>query len=279
MRPERAAAALRVSAYDRTFSLLIALLLLVGGAVIAITFVYFAGRLQRTPPAIPVMPVSAGGESRAASDGEVNELTPSVENAPSTLEPDMDQLLEQISLAATSDAVLMPESTSSKSSASEGEGGGDGRGVGDGDGDTREPRREIYFEPRTVKEYAQWFDAAGLELGVLGSDNLVYYATQLSTPSPKVRTGKPEDEIRLYFNSMGGPLYVLDKKLAEKAGILGKGTLVLQFCTPETQQRLLQLERERAGDRLMDDIARTVFKVVRRGNDFGFEVSEQQYYR
>lgn len=283
LRPEKAASGLKVSAYDRTFSLLIAMLLLVGGAVLAIVVVYFSGRLERTPPAIPVTPVSPPQESRAASDGEVNELTPGVENAPDTLEPDLEALLEQVSLAATSDAVLMSEAASADSTAmNAGESGGDTRGVGDfgdGDADFREPRREIHFEPETLDQYADWFDKSGLEIAVLGADNVVYYATGLSTPTPVVRTGDPDAEQRLYFNSTGGPLYPLDRKLAEKAGILDRGTLVVQFCTPATQRKLLELEKRAAGGRPTRDIARTVFKVVKSGAGFDFEVSEQQFYR
>ncbi|MEO0530786.1 MAG: hypothetical protein AAF266_09475 [Planctomycetota bacterium] len=281
LRPERAAAGLRVSAYDRTFSLLIALLLLVGGAVLGIVIVFFSNRLTRLPPAIPVTPVSASSSS--ASDGEVNELTPGVENAPESIEPDLEELLEQVSLAATSDAVLMAEEASADSAAmNKGDSGGDTRGVGpagDGDLDAREPRREIRFEPASVDEYAEWFDKAGLEIAVLGSDNVVYYASRLSTPEPVIRTGNPDDDKRLYFNSTGGPLHPLDRRLAEKAGILNRGTLVLQFCTAATQRKLLELEKQAADGRPTRDIARTVFRVVKRGSGYDFEVEEQQFYR
>lgn len=281
LRPEHAAAGLRVSAYDRTFSLLISLLLLVSGAVFGIVIIYFSSRLQRMPPAIPVMPVSASSSS--ASEGEVNELTPGVENAPESIVPDLEELLEQVSLAATSDAVLMAEEASADSAAmNAGESGGDTRGVGstgDGDVESREPRREIRFEPASVDEYAEWFDKAGLEIAVLGSDSVVYYATRLSSPSPVIRTGDPDEDKRLYFNSTGGPLHALDRRLAEKAGILGRGTLVLQFCTAATQRRLLEIEKQAADGRPTRDIARTVFRVVKRGTQYDFEVEEQQFYR
>lgn len=283
LRPERAASGLRVSAYDRTTSLLIALLLMVGAATLGVVIVYFSSRLERLPPAIPVTPVAPPSESRAAAAGELTELTPGVENAPESLEPDLETLLEQVSLAATSDAVLSAEQASADSTAvREGEGGSDSRGVGDsGDGDatSRDPRREILFEPESFEEYARWFDAAGLEIAVLGGDNRVYYASGLSGPQPVVREGDPADEKRLYFNSTGGPLYPLDRKLAEKAGILDRGALVLQFCTPATQSRLLDLEMRAAGSRPLRDVALTVFRVTKRGASYDFEVAEQQYYR
>lgn len=254
------------------------MLLLVGGAVMGIVIIYFSNRLTRLPPAIPVKPVSASSGSGA--DSEVDELTPAAELAPDILEPELEELLDQISLAATNDAVVMPE-PSDTAGKSNGDSDGDTRGAGsggDGDGD-REPRREIRFEPSSVEEYAEWFDKAGLEIAVLGSDNVVYYATGLSTPTPVVRTGDPNEDKRLYFNSTGGPLHPLDQRLAEKAGISGRGSLVLQFCSPATQQKLLQLEMEAADGRPTTDIARTVYRVVKRGAQYDFEVEEQQFYR
>ena len=113
----------------------------------------------------------------------------------------------------------------------------------------------------------------------MGADNRVYYASRLSTETPVVRTGDPADERRLYFNSQGGPLYPLDKRLAEKAGLLEHGSLILQFCTAATQRKLLDLEEQAAGGRATADIARTVYKVVRRGSGYDFEVDQQQFYR
>lgn len=275
---------LRVNAYDRTSSLLIALLMLVGAAVFGLVVVFFSSRIETLPPAIPVTPVATPSDSRAPAEGEITEATPGVENAPDSLEPDLEALLEQVSLAATSDAVLMAESAASDSSSlHSGESGGDTRGVGvsggAGDTDAREPLREVRFEPESFDEYAAWFDAAGLEIAVLGVDNRVYYASRLSTDTPVVRSGDPADEARLYFNSQGGPLYPLDKRLAEKAGLLQHGDLILQFCTAATQRKLLDLEERAAGGRDRSDIARTVFKVVRRGAGYDFEVDQQQFYR
>ncbi|TWT98068.1 hypothetical protein Pla108_22230 [Botrimarina colliarenosi] len=281
LRPERAASGLRVSAYDRTTSLLIALLLLVGMATFAIVIIYFSSRLERTPPAIPFTPVAPPGDNMAGDTGDTNDMMPGVENAPEVLERNLESLLDQLSIAATSDAVLMAEDMTAESADNAGASRGDPRGTGiagNGTGGAREPRREIRFEPESVDQYAQWFDAVGLEIAVLGSDNQVYYASKLSTPKPTVRTGDPAADRRLYFNSSGGPLYPLDRKLAEKAGILDRGELVLQFCSPELQNKLLQLEKQAASGKATSGIALTVFKVVKNGSGFDFEVAVQRFY-
>lgn len=280
-RPERAAYGLRVSAYDRSSSLLIAMLLLVGAAVAAIVIVYFSSRIRTLPPAIPVTPVALPSDDSGAAGGDVSSETPAVEDVPEVLEPELEELLEQVSLAVADDAVVMAEERAAEAQSAAAT-PGDSRGAGDGRGEGaggREPTREIRFEPESMDEYARWFDEAGLEIGVLGEDNRVYYATALSTRTPQVRTGEPGGEGRLYFNSTGGPLYPLDRQLARKAGILDKGQLVLQFCTPETQQKLLTLEREAAGSRPPGDIMRTVFRVVKKRGTYAFEVEDQSYYR
>lgn len=283
LRPERAASGLRVSAYDRTSSLLIALLLIVGMATLAIVVVFFSNRLERTPPAIPVTPVSPFNDASAANNPQANNMMPGTENAPEVLEKNLESLLDQLSIAATSDAVLFAEDMTAENDQNAGASRGDPRGTGVsgnglGSGAGREPRREIHFEPDSFDQYAQWFDQVGLEIAVLGSDNLVYYASKLGTPRPVVRTGDPSKDARLYFNSAGGPLYPLDRRLAEKAGILKHGTLVLQFCSPELQNKLLNLEKQAAGGRPLTDVALTVFKVVKRGSGYDFEVSEQRLY-
>lgn len=279
LRPERAAAGLKVNSYDRTSSLLVALLLMVGGSVFGLMVIYLSSQLERLPPAIPV--TAMAGESRAPAAGEDTAEPPGVEDAPPVEEVTLDDLLEQVSTVASSDLVMAANQASANTaSARQGASGSDSRGVGAGPGDSvREPMREIRFEPASLDEYAAWFDQAGLELGVLGGDNLVHYATDLSQPQPTVRTGSPDAESRLYFNSRGGPLWALDRQLAEKAGIAGRGQLILQFCKPPTQDRLLRLEQQAADGKPTTDILRTVFRVVKKGGRYDFEVEDQRYYR
>jgi hypothetical protein len=66
--------------------------------------------------------------------------------------------------------------------------------------------------------------------------------------------------------------------LAERSGILEFGTIVLQFCSPELQDRLLALEEEKAGGRPLEKIRRTVFRVNEKGGRFEIEVESQEYY-
>jgi hypothetical protein len=159
-----------------------------------------------------------------------------------------------------------------------GSGGGIGGGVGSGVGPSRggpgEPRREIRFEPASLLEYAQWLDYFKIELGVLGRDNKVYYAYNLSRDQPGVRVGDPVEEQRLYMNPADSQFAALDRRLAEKAGIADKGGIILQFYPAATQAILYELEQKHAG-RSPEEIRHTVFRVTRAGDRFVFSVEEQ----
>ena len=141
-----------------------------------------------------------------------------------------------------------------------------------------EPRREIRFEPATVKEYGQWLDYFHIELGVLGQDNKVYYVYNLSQDKPDVRVGDPSKEQRLYMNPTDSQFAALDRQLATKAGVADKGRIILQFYPAEAQAILVGLEQKHAGARAKpEDIRSTVFRVTHRGAAFEFSVEDQTY--
>lgn len=268
--------ALRVNTYDRASSVLIALLIMIGATVAGLVIVFFSRTMVNVQTAIPVTAVSASGQS---ASGLADDQSPGIENAPEELEPQLQDTLNLMAgLVAAQASLYDSDSLDNTAGPSKGEGLGDARGIGDGTGQgPPEPQREIRFEPETLAEYAQWFDQSGFELGVLGNDNQVYYASNLSNSQPKVRVGPPDQETRLYFNSTGGPLQPLDRQLAAKAGILGQGSIVLQFSSAETAGLLLGLEQQAAGDRPTSQISRTVFRVKRSGAKFTFVVEDQQY--
>jgi hypothetical protein len=112
---------------------------------------------------------------------------------------------------------------------------------------------------------------------VLGRDNKVYYAYNLSQDKPGVRTGDPAADDRLYMNPAGSQFAALDRQLAAKAGIADKGGIILQFFPPKTQGILFALEQQRAGGRKTEQIRHTVFRVTPKGDQFEFSVEEQSY--
>jgi type IV pilus assembly protein PilM len=270
---------LAVNSFDRISSLLVSLLIMIGAAVVALVIVYFARRLTAGQVAIPVKPVDVASRPADAAFGLKRDLEPpGIEDAPELDEPKLHDTLNSVANAVSQRvAILSDENLDADSQPAKGKGLGDERmaGIG-GEGDLLyEPQRQIRFEPQSNQEYARWLDFFGIELGVLGRDNQVYYAYNLSQAKPDVRNGKPPQETRLYMNSAGTPLAILDNRLARKAGIARHGSIVLQFYPPEAQAILFGLEQQAAGDRKLDVIRRTVFRVNRKGKTFEFSVDEQ----
>lgn len=200
---------------------------------------------------------------------------------PELLEPQLQDTLSALSTAvAAKSALISDEDIDSDAEIGRGSGLGDNRrsGSGDGVGGPDEPQREIRFEPDNLSQYARWLDFFGIELGVLGQDNKIYYAYNLSKPEPDVRVGEPAAEQRLYMNPTSGQFAALDRRLAGQAGIASHGEIILQFYPPETQAIIYGLEQQHAGGRKPEEIRRTVFRVTPIEDRFEFSVEEQIYH-
>jgi hypothetical protein len=271
---------LRVNWYDRVSSLLVALLVICSSTVGGLVIVYFARRLYETQVAIPIQPVTAASRPAEAALGLKRDIEPpGIEEVPELIEPQLQDTLSALSTAVTTkSALLADDDIDAELDPGHGSGLGDNRQAGAGGGaGPQEPRREIRFEPESLDHYAQWLDFFGIELGVLGSDNKVYYAYNLSQAKPAVRVGEPAQEQRLYMNPTDSQFAAFDRQLAAKAGIAEKGQIILQFYPPPTQAILYQLEQQRAAGRKPEQIRHTVFRVKPSGKGFEFSVEEQSY--
>ena len=303
---------IRVTPYDRVSSLLVSMLVITGLTVAGLLFLFFARQLVNQQVAIPVKPVSlprggGGGGSGDASLGTGGELELPADVAAQP-ELQMEDTLTAIASAVEQsspklfseeiDADLAPPEDSNRVDVRRpglgGVGGGRGTGFGTGTGSgrgpgygggygggrgSREPGREIVFEPKNLLEYAQFLDFFGIELGVLGQDNQIHYAYNLSQKVPGVRAGTPADELRLYMNSARGRFAALDQRLAMRAGIADHGRIILQFYPEEAEAILNQLEQQRAQEngRAWEQIDRTVFRVTHSDDRFEFTVQDQFY--
>lgn len=271
---------LAVNSYDRFSSILVALLIMISVVVAGLIIVYFARKMVASQIAIPVTPVDVASRPADAALGLKRDLEPpGIEDAPELNEPQLQDTLSAVASAVSQrTALLSNESFDADLQAARGKGMGDARRAGTGGaGDASyEPQREIRFEPGTLQEYARWLDFFGIELGVLGRDNKIYYAYNLSKARPDVRVDEPKEEKRMYMNSSGSPLAILDNRLARKAGIAGHGRIVLQFYPQNAQAILYGLEQQAAGGKSVESIRKTIFRVTPKGNAFDFSVDEQQ---
>jgi hypothetical protein len=292
---------LRVSSYDRVSSWLVSLLIITCVTVGALLIVYFTRKFVLVDISMPITPIATsggggtGGETGTEGGNELD--VPGIEDAPEMNVPQIQETLSAVASAVSSrTAILADEQVDVGVQPSAGTGSGDNRtpgfgggrgggiggGIGSGSGPGRqsgpgEPKREIRFEPASVKEYGQWLDFFHIELGVLGQDNKVYYVYNLSQEKPDVRVGDPSKEQRLYMNPTDSQFASLDRQLAVKAGVADKGRIILQFYPQEAQAILIGLEQQHAGARKPEEIQRTIFRVTHRGNEFVFSVEDQSY--
>ena len=227
---------------------------------------------------------------RTSSEPQLEETLDTVTSAVARTEP----LLFSETIDATNDTAADARLRRHAPAGTTGTGGGRGTGCGTGTGSgigpgsgggsgggvyRAEPEREIRFEPKNLLEYAQFLDFFKIELGVLGQDNKIYYAYNLSQKTPSVRAGEPGDELRFYMNSARGRFAVPDRRLAGRAQIADKGRIILQFYPDPAYAILQQLERgraESAGHR-PEEIRRTIFRVTHAENRFEFDVMDQSY--
>jgi hypothetical protein len=311
--PSRPDVSLRVSAYDRVSSWLVSLLVMASVVVGSLLLIYFARKLATIQVAIPVKPVTlspsgggGGGDSQMGTGGDV--ALPEFSGADEASEAVLQNTLETIAsavvrtqpllfndqIAADVSPTVTQDYIDTRRPGTTGSGGGRGTGFGTGVGSgrgpgtgggtgggigRREPEREIRFEPENLFEYAQYLDFFKIELGVLGQDNKIYYAYNLSQKVPSVREGTPAEEQRLYMNSARGRFAALDRRLAQRAKIVDRGRIILQFYPDATSAILYQLERERAqaANRQPEEILRTLYRVTHTGNDFQIAIEEQSY--
>jgi hypothetical protein len=271
--------------------------------------IYFARRLPSGEVAVPAKPVTLFGGGGGGEGGQLgaggDRSLPSFTGSEAQEEP-LEDTLETIASAVTQSEPLLfddaidsdsapaqdyldtrrPGTTGSGGGRGTGQGTGTGSGFGPGSGGGRgggvyrpEPDREIRFEPKNLLEYARFLDFFGIELGVLGRDNKIHYAYNLSQEAPSVRSGEPGDELRFYMNSARGRFAALDRRLAARAKIADQGRIILQFYPEESYALVLRLENEQAvsAGREPIDVRRTVFQATRTGNQFELSVLEQSY--
>ena len=154
---------LRVSSYDRTASLILSLLLLVGMLVVGLIIVYVTMQLIERTVAVPIAVSDASGRPADAAMGLARDIEPpGIEEAPELSEPDLTKTLSTLArVASESNAVLDEMAIDSDSEAGRGAGRGDSRKAGTG-GDGNEERvprwerwRIRFVDVESLEQYAR----------------------------------------------------------------------------------------------------------------------------
>jgi hypothetical protein len=275
---------LQVSSYDRVASSLISLLYLLGFIVLCLLIIVYAMSVFTRIEAVPIT-LEDVASTQNPNMGLERDLEPmGAEDAPELAEPQLQETLDSISEAiSASDSLLDDVAFDGDPQSSRGKGKGDSRQAGTGGEGVEEripraQRWEIRFQPGSLKQYAQQLDFFGIELGVLGGDNVVYYAFNLAKSKPDARSQPPATEERLYMSWRSGELAKSDRQLATRAGVANKGGLIVQFIPKKTEDLMATLEKDFATKkgREINDIRKTIFTIRQEGKSFVMEVSDQK---
>jgi len=294
------------SLYDRVTSMLMAI---VAGAVLVVAWlglIYMTSQAYASRVTAPLEIVEVYGGGGGSPDGEIgatetinvpgaeageaasnNEIdaaefeAPSVENTPTAMldaAADAGGTMAEVDLGES-----MPNGgavASGKRASRIGSGKiGFGNGAGGDGGVRREDRWSIIYNPgQTAEEYARQVDALGVELATINGPDTLIYGSHFSSPTPTTRIGPAQVDGRLYFAWQGQGRKASDVALLRKAGIDVGDKPILQFYPQGVENLLSQLEVAYKG-RQPIEIRVTRFRVVPKGNTYGFEVIDQQTLR
>ncbi len=278
-------AALRVSAYDRAASLLVALLIIVGLAVVALFVVWLTSRVTVQNVSVPIEMERVGGREDGTLGESLQIDSPNEETLSEQtdlVEPQLQETVAMINealaqvVADLSDPLLNAELEAGAQGRSTGTGNAAPLGSGDGDGGgfPRAQRWRIEFDRTTLQAYARQLDDFNIELAAVGGGR-VEYASNLTAARPTRRVaGSGATDDRLYMSWQGGTLRQFDLQLLQRAGINHSGRIVVQFYPQDVENRLAILEKSFA-NREPQQIRRTTFGVRAAGGKSDFYVISQ----
>lgn len=287
---------LRVSAYDKFASMLIASLIVIGFFVLVLLGIWLTGRLFLTqaPIAVDWLPGEDRSDRTPGFGPDMEE--PGMEEMEELKEPQIEDTLNDVKRLVTSQssvlAAIERNATVSPPGGGEDDRGGKGPMVGKRVIDgviPRYERWEIRFSTSGIETYAQQLDFFKIELGAAGGGSAkVDYAFNLVKPKPDRRSGDSEDEDRLYMSwrKDSGPMAAFDRQLMTRAGISTHRRLILQFYPKKTEQLLQDVEFQAAAEaqgttpQELDPriLLKTVFGVLSVRDGYLFYVIDQ-YFR
>ena len=273
---------LRVTAYDRVASLLIALLILIGLVCAILFIIWLTTVLVFTQKSVPVQMIEYEGRGDHAEGFERDLEPPGLEELEEVQEPALEATLEAVTDVMSTQAAALDALDTDAKITGKGSGAGDSRRPGPlGEGRNVVPpweRWEIQYSTTSINVYARQLQGFGIELGAAGGSNTVDYATNLTKPRPDRRTGPADAEQRIYMTWRSGPLKAFDEQLLQRAGAQTAGRIVMQFYDEQLVRHMESLEFANAGESQPPETwLKTVFGVRPKGNGYEFYIIEQLF--
>jgi hypothetical protein len=283
---------LRVSRFDRAWSWLLALLLLIGATVLVLVLVWFSnhlhtGDIARDVGLTDLGPGDGGGDGRPPGGTQLESPDSSSEQIEiNDRTADVEETLVAVSETAKETVALLEESPPNKGDF--GTGGGKNKGTGPGKGPGHGPgapgtpggagraqRWEIKFDKgNTLERYARQLDSFNIELAVLGEGDKVVYLSGFSAGVPKKREAPRAAEKRIFFVWQGGDLKEADLEFFRRAKVSTESGKIYLFVPREMEMMLAERE-EAFQKKKAAEIKKTRFQIFPEGNGFAVKVVSQ----
>lgn len=276
-------AAMRISKYDQVSSLLVALTACIG-VIFLVLFLIWLSTIVRIRPSQAVVEWNdelAGNNNNPEGIAE-DFLEPGVEELADVPEPQLSDAIEAVTTAVSTQKAHLEAVEGNATQMGTGRGLGDHRDPGPGNGGDRKDkpweRWQIRYSTTSPKLYGSQLDFFGIELGAISrATPTVVYLKGMGTNSPQKTGGTKSLEKRIYFNYRQGKLKAWDEDFFKSVGVQIQDYVLVQFYPTQTQQRLMQLERQAIGNRSLDEVHRTVFGVRAAGNGYEYYVMNVQW--
>lgn len=272
---------LKVSSYDSVASLLIAALVMVGGAVLLLFLIWLTTVLIWSTPSIPVEFIEYEGRGDHAEGFEFDPEPPGLEDLPEVVEPTLVTSLEAVTDVLSTQAAAFDPTSTNVGVMGKGGGMGDRRQPGPlGHGRQVVPpweRWEIRFTSSSINEYRKQLDFFKIELAAFGGSPQIDYAFNVAKARPDTRKlTNPKEEQRIRFTWKEGVLLDYDKQILGSAGIRTAGRVICQFYSKEMYDELHRLEFQ--SGRPPEEWLKTVFGVRKAGGGkYEFYIIQQLF--
>jgi hypothetical protein len=287
---------LRVSLFDRAWSWLLALLLLIGATVLVLVLVWLSnhmhsGDIARDVGLTDLGPGDGGGDGRPPggtqlespdSSGEQIEINDRNSDVEETLVAASETASETVKLLEDPSVGLPSSKGDLGTGGGKNKGDGPGKGPGHGPGPPGVPgsagraqRWQIKFDKgNTLETYARQLDCFNIELAVLTEGDKIVYLSKFSAGLPAKREGPRAGEKRIFFLWQGGDLKQADLEFFRRAKVSTESGKIYMFIPRELETILA--ERETAfQNKSPAEIKKTIFKVLPEGNSYAFKVVGQ----
>ena len=273
-----------VSAFDVLNSALISSILLIGFLVTVLFLIWLTTAFDfsgKKPVKLIEIQEPAGDEKPEGYQDDIME--PGVEEFPEVETPQLKDALEAVTDAVSSVKANLEKRDGDAAEMGKGSGFGSRTG-GEGNGNANIlpewKRWRINYEAKNVSDYAQQLDGLNVTVGAISAENPdIMVVSSLSSRPTASASDRKKMARTLRFTHKKPRLRRWDQKLCKDAGVDMSGRVTCQFYPSSTRQMLRVAEATylQSTDKQLEDVRRTIFKVVKSGGGYDFTVTDMLF--